>query len=200
MENQQEYFSYIGYKMMRVRIEYPLEKDSEWDCISVVDSFTGLTVYNIPPSIFCNSYMDKYFIPIEKYSKIYNHFNINNLPEYIRRYYEYDKRDVKRLKKSKKGYIYFISCDGMWPDRDYPVKIGFSNNPEKRLNSLQTGNPNQLKLIDYTYDTLSQEVETWLHWISAAKHFRGEWYSISKCEIEYLLHLAFDIQDELNKV
>jgi hypothetical protein len=81
-------------------------------------------------------------------------------------------------------YIYFIveSIRGKVP-RQAPVKIGYSNDPEKRVSELQTGNPRKLKLIiSIPFDTeeLAREAEQTFQWLAGKKHRRmvGEWFII----------------------
>jgi hypothetical protein len=73
--------------------------------------------------------------------------------------------------------LYIISCD-------LGVKVGLSNNPEKRIKQLQTGNHLKLKLEKYweVPKELSRKIETLAHHKlrhSYAK--RGEWFI--KCSV-----------------
>ncbi|MDA9993289.1 GIY-YIG nuclease family protein [bacterium] len=70
-------------------------------------------------------------------------------------------------------YIYCIS-DG----KDL-CKFGFSNNPEKRLKTLQTGNPNNLQLIDtiLVEEKEVRNLEKTLHKEYAHKRVKGEWFN-----------------------
>lgn len=77
-------------------------------------------------------------------------------------------------------YIYFISEDRKG---NTPVKIGYSEDPKKRLKSLQTGNPNKLKLgISRPYETEKEArlMEKCLHNIGRKKFrkLKGEWFII----------------------
>ncbi len=64
-------------------------------------------------------------------------------------------------------YIYFISDETA-------IKIGKSNDPLKRLNQLQIGNPRDLKLLGTS--PLLDEYE--LHEKFKDKLIRGEWFKI----------------------
>jgi len=66
--------------------------------------------------------------------------------------------------------IYLIS------DGDY-VKIGFSKDPDKRLNQLQIGSPRKLKLLAAFPG--GREVELKLHEIMERKRIRGEWFELN---------------------
>ena len=52
----------------------------------------------------------------------------------------------------EKGFIYAIEAEG----REY-IKIGFSTNVERRLAALQTGTPDELRLIAHWPGTLAEE-------------------------------------------
>jgi len=84
--------------------------------------------------------------------------------------------------KPKKTYIYFIVCHigkHEWQNR---VKIGISQNPHKRLKSLQTGNPNLLKLW-YHFEVDSRKarrLEKSLHSKFKWSQSLNEWFTIHK--------------------
>jgi hypothetical protein len=68
------------------------------------------------------------------------------------------------------GYVYFITCE---PDQY--VKIGWSlRNPTGRLNTLQTGCPEALRLMAFFPG--SQEDERRLHQTFDELRYRGEWF------------------------
>lgn len=73
--------------------------------------------------------------------------------------------------------IYFI-CDG-----DF-VKIGISDNPEKRLSHLQTSNPKKLTLL-YTMDG-NETLEKLLHSIFSQYRVRGEWFEYTGSLYEFI--------------
>lgn len=74
----------------------------------------------------------------------------------------------KPLKKAP-GYVYFIqgSCGGA-------IKIGYSNDPESRLKSLQTGYPDTLVLLLMIPGYESHEKA--LHRELEASRLKGEWF------------------------
>lgn len=78
--------------------------------------------------------------------------------------------------------IYFILSD------DGYVKIGLSNEPEKRLKSLQTATAHQLEIIYLMPGTL--EVEQYLHTLFSEDHSRGEWFIFSD-KIREFIRLGF---------
>lgn len=57
---------------------------------------------------------------------------------------------------------------------DGPVKFGRANNPRSRLNELQTGNPQKLRLL--VESDIPNEQEKWIHeWLSEYR-LVGEWF------------------------
>ena len=65
--------------------------------------------------------------------------------------------------------IYLMSCKEF-------VKIGYSKNPEKRLNGVQTGNPHEVTL-DVVFDGgAGTEREVQKHF--SRYHYRNEWFEL----------------------
>ena len=65
-------------------------------------------------------------------------------------------------------------------------KIGVSTDPESRLKSLQTGNPNKLEIVN-TYNVSSSdmyEMETTLHNMFKDKRVLNEWFDLEYSDIE----------------
>lgn len=70
---------------------------------------------------------------------------------------------------AKNGCIYCIG-----PSDARVVKIGWSQDPEKRLRELQTGNPDRLEI--HAIFPASQSVERGLHDLFKDLAVRGEWF------------------------
>lgn len=68
-----------------------------------------------------------------------------------------------------KGYVYFIQglCGGA-------IKIGFSTNPEKRLQALQTGYPDTLTILFMIQG--NETTERMIHKEFEAPRLKGEWF------------------------
>ena len=67
-------------------------------------------------------------------------------------------------------YVYFIQAD-----ENGPIKIGFtSDDPQKRLSQLQTGNASALKLIGAIKATSAREKQ--FHSAFAEWRLQGEWF------------------------
>ena len=75
--------------------------------------------------------------------------------------------------------IYFIQ-QGI----DGPIKIGTTDNVNKRLLSLQTGSPHKLRLIG-TMDG-DEEKEKQLHNFFSAYRLSGEWFSPDRTMFDYI--------------
>lgn len=68
--------------------------------------------------------------------------------------------------------IYFIQCEG--PGR--PIKIGYAEDPDKRLANLQAGCPYRLVLLEDVELEDARELEHKLHQRFRARVLRGEWF------------------------
>ncbi|MFF9594058.1 GIY-YIG nuclease family protein [Streptomyces sp. NPDC014646] len=78
-------------------------------------------------------------------------------------------------KPSGSSFVYVIG-----PPGSNRVKIGTSNNPEKRLKELQTGNPDRLEVLWSTPG--GRELESMLHRAFAAYRVEGEWFDFGGVE------------------
>jgi len=73
-------------------------------------------------------------------------------------------------------YVYLIRGN----DDDY--KIGIAKNPNQRIKQLQTGNSDELKLIETYQSENAFKIETALHNRYAHLHSHGEWFKLSLTE------------------
>ena len=72
------------------------------------------------------------------------------------------------------GFIYFL-YDGN------SVKVGFTTKaPEERLNEIQTGNPNKLKLIGHFPGTIRDEKEVHKRWEVVKAKGGSEWFNVNE--------------------
>jgi hypothetical protein len=63
-------------------------------------------------------------------------------------------------------------------------KIGVSNNPKKRLQELQTGNPDTLTLVE-TYNTIHNfKLENFLHRTYSDKNVQLEWFELTTEDVK----------------
>lgn len=65
-----------------------------------------------------------------------------------------------------------------------PIKIGHTDNIEKRIKQMQTGNPNQLILLHITRG--GKNLEDQIHEEFKEDHYRGEWFKPSKRILEFI--------------
>lgn len=68
------------------------------------------------------------------------------------------------------SYVYFIG-------NDVHVKIGHTNNPEKRLNQIKTGNPEQIEILAQLRSKEAEKIELQLHALFKGNRLEGEWFS-----------------------
>lgn len=82
-----------------------------------------------------------------------------------------------------KCFVYVIECRSSKP---YPVKIGVSTNPEKRIAELQTGNPYPLILIasiPFNLRKTAYEFESFAHKGNKKSSVGGEWFDSKKLNL-----------------
>lgn len=59
------------------------------------------------------------------------------------------------------------------------VKVGISDDPTRRLDTLQTGCPNELSLFYVAFHSEAQRIETLVHHALRSKRVHGEWFQVS---------------------
>jgi hypothetical protein len=87
--------------------------------------------------------------------------------------------------------VYFLSLiDPADPDRDFSlVKVGFTTNDvEKRIAQLQTGNPYQIQCAGRFQSPVARQVERWVHRTNEVAHL--EWLRLARHEIPGLVESA----------
>ena len=67
------------------------------------------------------------------------------------------------------------------------VKIGYAKDPWKRLSSMQTGCPEELRMMAVIYTYLPVGLESDLHVRFAAQRVRGEWFSLTDELVDYAI-------------
>ena len=84
-------------------------------------------------------------------------------------------------------------------------KIGFTKRDiKKRIADLQTGNANEIYLIDYFESKWSTKIERYLHKLFKEKRLKGEWFSLSDNDLEIfkekcqMIHNNFEILENEN--
>lgn len=79
----------------------------------------------------------------------------------------------------KKGYVYLINAVGT--DK-YKIGVTCKNNVNERLKELQTGNGEELELINYFYTKYPYKIEKNLHLLYSNKRKKGEWFEFLDSE------------------
>ncbi len=77
------------------------------------------------------------------------------------------------------GYVYLIKGNR---EGDITYKIGKSKNPNIRVKSVQTGNPDDLTVLFKIESDLPSKLETFLHRTFSPFIVRGEWFKSEKIE------------------
>lgn len=90
-------------------------------------------------------------------------------------------------KSSGAGYVYLMS------DGEGSVKIGVSNNPERRRKQLQTGQEDHLKILKTWQTKHPYALESRLHrkYAQYRKRADGEWFDLPKSEVRKLVRSEF---------
>lgn len=86
------------------------------------------------------------------------------------------------MKKRKAGWIYVLQENG---NSTGPIKIGFANDVDTRIEQLQAGNPRRLRLLARIHG--DSVMEAALHRQYRAYRLVGEWFEWSN-EIETFVH------------
>lgn len=93
-------------------------------------------------------------------------------------------------------FVYLIKSESLLGDLNY--KIGISKTPEKRLKSLQTGNPNKLEIIFLFQTKWNTLLETTLHRTFNIERETGEWFSLTSEQVDNFLLTCDKIENNLN--
>lgn len=81
-------------------------------------------------------------------------------------------------------YVYFIQAG-----RTQAFKIGKSNDPQGRLDSLQTANPHKLKLVHTFKADNASTAEEELHRLLHSQRMAGEWFKVSKIQQQVIVSI-----------
>jgi hypothetical protein len=168
------------YNIVRCTTEFiiknpPHNKESVNDYTERYKSFCKL--HNIIPATKLNKYMILQNYMLKHSGSLYyweskNSIKVSNQP-FQRLLAKYQQKQLLLLQNIPHEYIYFIT-EIPYANK---VKIGKTKDPESRLKTLQTGNPNKLCLYHKIYAPISDNLESVLHKEHAAKRIQGgEWF------------------------
>lgn len=97
------------------------------------------------------------------------------------------KKQQVKIMSRRKNKVYFIRAVDE-NKKDYgPIKIGVSNNPKKRLVSIQTGNSNKLRIISTILG--GRRRERLLHEEFKDSRLTGEWFKPTKRLLDFINNL-----------
>lgn len=83
----------------------------------------------------------------------------------------------------KTEYVYVIGCGS------HGVKIGTSHNPEERRDSLQTGSPIPLEILNTIESSEASRLESSLHERYSQYRLSGEWFDLPAEELDVLTEI-----------
>ena len=92
------------------------------------------------------------------------------------------------------NYLYFIQAG-----KDGPIKIGITNDIEKRLKSLQTANSKKLEVLYYTKTSSPRKSEKLLHDHFRENNINGEWFRPDKYLLDHIEKLKSVNYDSLEE-
>lgn len=79
------------------------------------------------------------------------------------------------------GKIYLIKC---YEDDEVLYKIGFTKNtPNQRLKTFETGNPNDLEVVEEFVTNYDTKLEVALHNRFRSKRVKREWFRLNENDI-----------------
>lgn len=97
-------------------------------------------------------------------------------------------RPCRKLTSS--GYIYMVAYAHEYENDDCDtvrVKIGkTTTTPKQRLEQMRTGSPDELILIDADWFPVMHEYERWIHARLRNRRVRGEWFLLTRDELDDL--------------
>lgn len=100
--------------------------------------------------------------------------------------FESERNRIIRLVENGDIYpatVYLMKCNEFY-------KIGFSQNVNGRVETLQIGNPYKIELLweDTVYNYM--QIEEGLHKKFANKNHRGVWFKLDEEDVDYILSLV----------
>ena len=115
-------------------------------------------------------------------------YDVNARMKIIKRWHELETESLMEMidrlaitqcsfKREQPHFVYLIS------DGDY-IKIGVTNDIDQRVQSLQTGNPNQLTILTCIPCENARYIEGMLHGVFDDFKMQGEWFNLSESQIK----------------
>lgn len=94
------------------------------------------------------------------------------------------------------GYVYLLS---EWSKNDQHYKIGVTKGSvEARIKNLQTGNSNEIVLVQKYQTPNFNKVERWLHRVFRECRLEGEWFDLTDEQVRSFLTEAKKADNTIN--
>ena len=104
--------------------------------------------------------------------------------EYRKKNKEKKTKITKEYRSIGRGIVYCVECKGYY-------KFGVtSTSMKRRLVTMQTGNPFDIKLIWVARSNKIRKYERQIHKIIRGSHHRGEWYDIPQILAKQIKHIV----------
>ena len=149
-----------------IDLDKDLEEKTDEELINVLSNIVDHSLYKtMGDGRICNEKKDRIRI---KYCKL----ALNAVKEQLEH-----KRETNALESLTNGdvgapqnqCVYIVSCNGKH-------KIGFSNNPHERVESMQVGNPFEMELVAFSETKNASALEKKYHDMYSEYNTRGEWF------------------------
>lgn len=117
----------------------------------------------------------------------YSHVSWNAIQDTIAAWEKRNFLDTtRRSNNGPLGWVYLVKSGDVY-------KIGMSNGDvKKRIETLQTGSPTPIETVCLLQTNDASGLEAELHEKFKDKRTRGEWFSLTSDDIDYILSLADD--------
>jgi hypothetical protein len=99
--------------------------------------------------------------------------------------------ELADLRDPKLSTVYVLQCE-----ETSRFKIGITQNLKQRFKEIQTTCPTRLRVI-FSFYTISQEVERYLHRVFERYRLHGEWFAIPNYKMGLINSLRIDLQMRL---
>ena len=90
------------------------------------------------------------------------------------------------------GKLYLIKC---YEESEVLYKIGFSIEPTKRKKVFETGNPNDLEIVEEFFTNYDTKLETAVHNWFRSKRVSREWFRLENIDVENFVKYCKKMED-----
>jgi hypothetical protein len=110
---------------------------------------------------------------------------------------EANQKSTPRLRETVQGFVYLLKADGLTG----VYKVGYSTDPVRRLETIQTSCPVPL-ILEWVIPTLGNDgTELRIHRKFSEQRIHGEWFRLSKLDVQWIqtLRHGFRVRREVDR-